>query len=109
MEKEKAFISTPMRDKTQEEITKSIARATDFLSGKGYDVVYSYDPVRLEIVMRNGIPNPNLYMLGQSFMKMAECEAVYFCKGWDHSVGCRLEHDAAFDYGLDIYFEEEIS
>ena len=48
-------------------------------------------------------------MLGKSFMIMSDCDAVFFCRGWDHSRGCKLEFEAAFDYGLDIYHEEEFA
>lgn len=26
---------------------------------------------------------------------MLSCDAVFFCKGWEQSLGCNIEHDAA--------------
>ena len=33
---------------------------------------------------------------------------AYFCKGWDadHVRGCKIEHDAAKAYGLEIIYEK---
>lgn len=32
-------------------------------------------------------------------------EAAYFCKGWEKARGCRIEHEAAKAYGLEIIYE----
>ena len=32
---------------------------------------------------------------------------VYFCDGWEDAMGCRIEHDAAEEYGLDIIYAED--
>lgn len=105
----KVFISTPMTDKPPEEIAQSFLRASEFLQPKGYTTFFSYDPDKLAEAEHNGVEFPYLYMLGISLTRMSQCEAAYFCKGWQESRGCRLEHDAAFDYGLDIFFEEEFT
>lgn len=31
------------------------------------------------------------------------CHAAYFCKGWQETRGCRIEHNAAKAYGLATY------
>lgn len=35
-----------------------------------------------------------------------ECTTVYFCKGWEQTRGCRMEHDAAVAYGMEILYED---
>lgn len=30
---------------------------------------------------------------------------AYFCKGWENTRGCRIEHEAAKAYGLEIIYE----
>ena len=30
----------------------------------------------------------------------------FFCKGWESARGCKIEHEAAVAYGLDIIEEE---
>lgn len=27
-----------------------------------------------------------------------DCDAIYFCKGWEQSCGCNIEHDIALRY-----------
>lgn len=48
---------------------------------------------------KNGIP---LECLGKSIVLMAHADAVYFCKGWENARGCRIEHECAIQYGLEI-------
>lgn len=31
---------------------------------------------------------------------------AYFCKGWENARGCRIEHDAAVAYGLEVLYED---
>lgn len=49
---------------------------------------------------------PLLYM-AHSFYRMCMCDTIYFCKGWEEARGCRLEYQAAKDYGLKIMFEDK--
>ena len=44
--------------------------------------------------------------MSNSFARMAISDTVYFVKGWEKARGCRLEHQAAQDYGLKIIYEE---
>lgn len=37
---------------------------------------------------------------------MSLCHAAYFCKGWEKARGCKIEHDAAVAYGLEIIYEK---
>ena len=48
-----------------------------------------------------------LAALGESLKKMASADVVDFCKGWEEARGCRIEHDAAVAYGLDILYEDD--
>jgi hypothetical protein len=49
----------------------------------------------------------NIYYLARSIEKMATCEAVYFCRGWQDARGCKIEHSIALAYGLDIIYEDD--
>lgn len=53
--------------------------------------------------------NP-IYCLGLFIEAMSQCEAVYFCDGWEDTRGCRIEHEVAEAYGLDIIYatDEEV-
>lgn len=48
------------------------------------------------------VVNVPLYYLSQSLGKMAECDAVYLCDGWENARGCKVERAAAVAYDLEI-------
>lgn len=47
-----------------------------------------------------------LCYLAKSLENMSLCHAAYFCKGWENARGCRIEHDAAVAYGLEVLYED---
>ena len=49
---------------------------------------------------------PISYYMGRDIMALLECQAVFFCRGWEKSNGCLLEYHAAQIYGLELIFEE---
>lgn len=44
------------------------------------------------------------YYMGKDIEALLECDAVYFCKGWQNSDGCMLEFAAAKIYKKEIRF-----
>ena len=52
-----------------------------------------------------GVVQISLHFLAKSLEKMSFCHAVYFCRGWQDARGCRIEHDAAVAYGLEVIEE----
>lgn len=48
------------------------------------------------------VVNVPLYYLSQSLGKMAECDAVYLCDGWENARGCEVERAAAVAYDLEL-------
>lgn len=44
--------------------------------------------------------------MGNDIAALLTSDAVYFCKGWDKSRGCRLEHSAAFHYTIRTIYEQ---
>jgi hypothetical protein len=105
----RAMLSQPMAGKTDEEIVNTREKAIEYLRDRGYEVVntlftdewYSKDKMEEREVVQ--IP---LCFLAKSLENMSLCHTVYFCKGWENARGCRIEHDAAVAYGLDIIYEE---
>ena len=106
----KAMISQPMAGKTEDEIVETREKAISALEEKGYKVVntlftdewYSKEKMEERVVVQ--IP---LCFLAKSLTNMSLCNAAYFCKGWENARGCRIEHEAAKAYGLEILYEEE--
>ena len=99
-----AMIAQPMAGRTEEEILRSRRKAVKFLQQQGYEVLRTY--FREPFVPRQGSIHPGLYLLAKSLDAMAHCHTVYFCKGWENARGCRIEHEAAQNYGLTIIYEE---
>lgn len=104
-----AMLSQPMGGKTDEEITATRERAIKVLTGKGYEVVntlFTDDWYKTENMKARGVVQIPLCFLAKSLENMSKCHAAYFCKGWENARGCRIEHDAARAYGLEILYEE---
>ena len=56
-------------------------------------------------MIRRGVVNKPLHFLSASIEVMSKCHAVYFCKGWENARGCKIEHEVAKAYGLEIIYE----
>lgn len=102
--KKKAMLSQPMAGKTPEEIGEVRDKAIKYLEKSGFQFVDTYFPNDLKCLTVDILSKP-LFCLGKSLMYMSYCDAVYFCKGWDKTRGCRVEHDAAVAYGLEVIEE----
>lgn len=48
----------------------------------------------------------SLWYLGGAIRKMDDCNACYFCKGWQNHRGCVIEHHICEAYGIEIIEEE---
>lgn len=104
------MICQPMRGKTDYEIQIERDRVKKELEAEGYFVVntlFTSEFVNPRMMELRGVLQVPLALLGKSLSNMALCHAVYFCKGWEKARGCKIEHEAAKAYGLDIIYEEE--
>ena len=54
----------------------------------------------------NNVINVPLWFLAKSLQKMSECDAIYFCRDWKNTQGCKVEHEAADLYGFKLIYEE---
>ena len=105
----KAMLSQPMAGKTQDEIVATREKAIAALKEQGYEIVNTlftdewYSKAKME--ERSVVQIP-LCFVAKSLENMRLCHAAYFCKGWEKARGCKIEHDAAVAYGLDIIYEE---
>jgi hypothetical protein len=105
----KAMLSQPMAGKTDEEIIATREKAIKALEARGYEIVntlFTDEWYNRENMEKRGVVQIPLCFLAKSLENMSLCHAVYFCKGWEQARGCRLEHDAAIAYGLDVIYEE---
>lgn len=105
----KAMLSQPMAGKTDEEIFATREKAIQALEEKGYEIVntlFTDEWYSNKSMSARGVVNIPLCFLAKSLENMSLCHAAYFCKGWEQARGCRIEHEAAEAYGLDIIYEE---
>lgn len=104
----KAMLSQPMAGKTNEEIIATRERAIKALEESGYEVVntlFTDEWYSTESMKERGVVQIPLCFLAKSLENMSKCDAVYFCEGWKNARGCRIEHEVAVEYGLDIIYE----
>ena len=90
------FISQPMRGKTDEEILKErkylITKAEE-RTGEKFEVIESFS---------QGAPADAkpLWYLGESLKCLAEADLAIFAMDWHNARGCRIEYEAAQQYGI---------
>ena len=104
----KVMLSQPMAGKSDEEIINSRNAAIKELESNGYEIVntlftdewYSRDQMK-----KRGVVQIPLCFLAKSLENMSLCHVAYFCRGWENARGCRIEHEAAKAYGLEIMYE----
>ena len=89
-----------MRDKTDEQIkaerTEIIAKVVE-LFGE-VEVIDSF----FEKAPHDARP---LWFLGKSLELLSTADCAYFAKGWQDYRGCKIEHECAVQYGIDIVGE----
>lgn len=105
----KAMLSQPMNGLTDEEIIATREKAIKVLEARGYIVINTlftdewYDNDNMK---QRGVVQIPLCFLAKSLENMSLCHAAYFCKGWEQARGCKIEHEAAKAYGLEVLYEE---
>ena len=104
----KAMLSQPMAGKTDEEIREVRNKATEHLRNENYEVIntiFIEKPYYLDTMERRGVVQFPVAFLARSIDIMSQCHVVYFCKGWEDARGCKIEHEIAVAYGLEIIYE----
>ena len=105
----RAMLTQPMAGKTDDEIKETREKAIKTLENKGYEIVntlFTDEWYSKEKMAERGVVQIPLCFLAKSLENMSLCHAAYFCKGWENARGCRIEHEAAKAYGLDIIYED---
>lgn len=99
--KMKVFISQPMKDKSEMEISTVRERAINDLKkiyGEDIEIIDSYITENPPTDCKN-IP---LWYFGKSIDKLVDADIFYSCPDWDMNRGCILEHEIAKSYGIKI-------
>lgn len=104
----RAMLSQPMAGRSEDEIAETRERAVAALQERGYAVVntlFTDEWYSRDAMERRGVAQIPLCFLARSLDNMSRCHAAYFCAGWENARGCRIEHEAARAYGLEIIYE----
>lgn len=96
------FISQPMGGRTDEEITAERNSIIGKIAERcgGVEVIDSFFTEDAP----DGV-NAGLWYLGKSLELLATADCAYFADGWEEFRGCRIEHECAVEYGIDIVGE----
>lgn len=96
------FISQPMAGKTDEEITAERNKIIGKIAERcgGVEVIDSFFTEDAP----DGV-NSGLWWLGKSLELLAAADCAYFDDGWEEYRGCKIEHECALQYGIDIVGE----
>lgn len=103
-----AMISLPMRSKPLYEIVEDFNRHKRYLEHLGYEVIntiFTPDADRSFVCDGNGTDRTPVKMLGESIIKMAIADVIYFAKGWETARGCVIEHEVAKRYSIPCMYE----
>lgn len=109
MDKKKVMLSQPMRGFTEEQIKETKQKAVEYLENNGYELINSFfedDWAKTAKLEEKGVKIIPVHFLARSLSVMAQCDAVYFCKGWEDARGCVIEHEVAEKYGLEVIEEK---
>lgn len=98
----KLFISQPMRYKTDEEIKAERAEIVKRVTERFGEV-----EVIDSFIEENAPDNANagLWYLGKTLELLSAADCAYFADGWQNYRGCKIEHECAVQYGIDIVGE----
>lgn len=93
----KLFISQPMKDKANDEILKE--KEKTIAARK-----YLWEDVEVIDSFFKDAPHDArpLWFLGKSLELLSTADIAYFAKGWDSARGCKIEHDCAVAYDIDV-------
>lgn len=93
----KIFISQPMKGKTDEEIISERERIIE-LCKKEYGDIEIIDSF-FENAPHDARP---LWFLAKSLELLSTADIAFFANGWKNYRGCKIEHECAKEYGIEI-------
>lgn len=92
------YISLPISNRDENEARHHADLMKAALSRAGHDVVNPF-----EIYVGT---NPTYAdYLCADLRKLADCDAIFLCEGWQFSRGCRIERTFAEEFGKQVMYE----
>ena len=102
------MISQPMNGFTEEQIIETRNSFLQFAEKENFEVVNTYfqdESYSKDAMTERGVVQIPLSFLSKSVENMSLCHVAYFAKGWENARGCKIEHEIALQYGLEIMYE----
>lgn len=93
----KIMISQPMNGKTREQIEAERMELRMKFEAEGHtviDTIFADSPEEAQ--------NKPVWYFSKAIEAMSTVDAVYFMEGWEEARGCKLEHQIAEAYGVEI-------
>ena len=106
--KKKIMVSQPINGFTEEQIVETRNRFLQFAKKENLEVVNTYfqdEWYSKDAMAGRGVVQIPLCFLAKSIENMSLCHKAYFAKGWENARGCKIEHEVALQYGLEIIYE----
>lgn len=105
------YISQPMTGRKECDIIEERGRAAEEIMaiyGKDVEICDSYrtdiERENIESTMLYTNNTPDLYWLGESIRSLSWADVIWFCDGWEHSRGCKVENMCATLYDIEKSF-----
>ena len=100
MKKKRIYISFPISHYDLEERRAYSQKVEDMLKSFYAEVV---NP------LKNGIDAEEHWSvhMKKDIQDLLTCDAIFMCRDWECSKGCKLEHDVATTCGLEVRYEQD--
>lgn len=101
----KIFISYPMRGLTEEQILKerkSIKLRVKEIMKEEVEFIDSF----VEDYPGENNKHAPIWYLGKSIEFLSQADIVYFAGDWRNARGCKIEHEVAIQYGINIIVDD---
>lgn len=96
----KIYISIPISGHNVDEVREHADLVKAMLSRAGHTVVNPFD------IYAGKTPSYADYLCCD-LRALADCDAIFLCKGWQYSRGCRIERTFAEEFGKQVMYEKE--
>ncbi len=94
----KIMLSSPMAGKTDEEIADERSAMINEI-----ETIYPHYEV-MDTFIEDHESKTDLECFAESVKFLSQADVLVMGRGWEDARGCKLEHDIAQAYGLQIYY-----
>lgn len=92
------FISQPMKGLNNNQINVNRNEVIEYAKNK-----YGFDVTIIDSFFEGAPAHKKpIWFLGKSIEKLADAEVIIMAPGWEDARGCKIEHDVAKAYGIEV-------